>query len=240
MINNARVGPFDPNRGEPDFVYRKLAEHLATMIQTGDLASGEHLSEADLALEYQVSIPTVRLAVAELTTFHLVEDMRVVDGPGVSTATADAGDAGSYPLTGAHIYADLQPPDRWEVVYANDGTVQIVNPNGDVVASTRPLDGESPIDAAIRLGAQPVGPQCHDNRGIYSRAQPAWDSVMVAGLGVAANPLTSAVSLIIIDRVVEFDTEAARDLADAINEQADIADDIPTQPGYHDQERDMP
>ncbi|NEE01162.1 GntR family transcriptional regulator [Phytoactinopolyspora halotolerans] len=59
MTNSTRVGPFDPNRGEPDFVYRKLAEHLATRIQTGELGPGVFLSEADLALEYQVSIPTV-------------------------------------------------------------------------------------------------------------------------------------------------------------------------------------
>ncbi|NEE01161.1 hypothetical protein [Phytoactinopolyspora halotolerans] len=110
--------------------------------------------------------------------------------------------------------------------------------HGDVVASTCPLDGEALIDAAIRLGARPVGPECHNDRGIYTRAQPAWDPVVIAGLGVAANPLTRAVSLIIIDRVVELDTEAARDLADAVNEQADIADDMPTQPRRHDQDEE--
>lgn len=61
------VPPFDPDSGEPAYVYVRMADHLAARIRAGDLAPGARLpGERDLAAEYGVALGTARRAVSEL------------------------------------------------------------------------------------------------------------------------------------------------------------------------------
>jgi GntR family transcriptional regulator len=63
----ASVPPFDPEHGEPSYLYARMADHLEARIKTGDLAPGARLpGERDLAAEYQVAVGTARRAVEEL------------------------------------------------------------------------------------------------------------------------------------------------------------------------------
>lgn len=58
------VPPFDPDAGEPGYLYQAVAEHLAARIAAGELAPGARLpNERDLASEYGVSLATGRRAV---------------------------------------------------------------------------------------------------------------------------------------------------------------------------------
>jgi len=61
------VPPFDPDHGEPAYLYARVADHLEARISAGDLPLGARLpGERDLAAEYQVAIGTARRAVEEL------------------------------------------------------------------------------------------------------------------------------------------------------------------------------
>jgi GntR family transcriptional regulator len=61
------VPPFDPDSGEPAYVYVRMADHLAARIRAGDLPPGTRLpGERDLAAEYGVALGTARRAVSEL------------------------------------------------------------------------------------------------------------------------------------------------------------------------------
>lgn len=61
------VPPFDPDSGEPAYVYVRMADHLAARIRAGDLPPGARLpGERDLAAEYGVALGTARRAVSEL------------------------------------------------------------------------------------------------------------------------------------------------------------------------------
>lgn len=58
------VPPFDPDAGEPGYLYEAVADHLAARIAAGELATGARLpNERDLAGEYGVSLATGRRAV---------------------------------------------------------------------------------------------------------------------------------------------------------------------------------
>jgi DNA-binding GntR family transcriptional regulator len=70
------VPPFDPASGEPDYLWRRVAEHLAARIEAGELPPGARLPrELDVADEYGVSHNTVRRAVAELRHRGLVRTL---------------------------------------------------------------------------------------------------------------------------------------------------------------------
>jgi DNA-binding GntR family transcriptional regulator len=69
----ASVPPFDPDSGEPDYLYARVADHIEARIKAGDLAPGARLpGERDLAAEYDVAIGTARRAVEELRQRSLV------------------------------------------------------------------------------------------------------------------------------------------------------------------------
>lgn len=62
-----RVPEFDPEAGPLDYLYVKMAEHLAARIDAGDLPPGSRLpGERDLAAEYGVALATARRAVGVL------------------------------------------------------------------------------------------------------------------------------------------------------------------------------
>jgi GntR family transcriptional regulator len=64
---------FDPAAGGPQYVYVRLADHLAARITSGDLPKGARLpGERDLAAEYRVALGTVRRAIEELRSRGLV------------------------------------------------------------------------------------------------------------------------------------------------------------------------
>jgi DNA-binding GntR family transcriptional regulator len=61
------VPPFDPEQGEPGYIYARMTDHLEARIRIGDLAPGARLpGERDLAAEYGVAVGTARRAVEEL------------------------------------------------------------------------------------------------------------------------------------------------------------------------------
>ena len=67
------VPRFDPQAGEPAYVYARVADHIAARITTGELAPGARLpGERDLAAEYNVALGTARRAVAKLRNRGLV------------------------------------------------------------------------------------------------------------------------------------------------------------------------
>ena len=70
------VPPFDPTSGEPEYLWRRVADHLAARIEAGDLAPGARLPrELDVADEYGVSHNTVRRAMAELRRLGMVRTL---------------------------------------------------------------------------------------------------------------------------------------------------------------------
>jgi GntR family transcriptional regulator len=70
------VPPFDPTSGEPEYLWRRVADHLAARIEAGELAPGARLPrELDVADEYGVSHNTVRRAIAELRRLGLVRTL---------------------------------------------------------------------------------------------------------------------------------------------------------------------
>jgi GntR family transcriptional regulator len=67
------VPRFDPQAGEPAYVYARVADHIAARIAASELAPGARLpGERDLAAEYNVALGTARRAVAELRDRGLV------------------------------------------------------------------------------------------------------------------------------------------------------------------------
>jgi DNA-binding GntR family transcriptional regulator len=70
------VPPFDRTSGEPDYLWARLADHIAARIGAGELAPGARLPrELDLADQYEVSHGTVRRAIAELRRRGLVRTL---------------------------------------------------------------------------------------------------------------------------------------------------------------------
>jgi GntR family transcriptional regulator len=81
------VPKFDPEAGEPAYLYARVADHLAARITAGVLAPGARLSgERDLAAEYGVALGTARRAVEELRRRGLVITL-----PAKGTFIASAG-----------------------------------------------------------------------------------------------------------------------------------------------------
>jgi DNA-binding GntR family transcriptional regulator len=65
--------PFEPDPASLVYLYVQVADHVAARIASGRLSPGAKLpNEREMAEEYQVSIPTVRRAVAELRDRGLV------------------------------------------------------------------------------------------------------------------------------------------------------------------------
>ena len=66
-------GDFDPEAGEPGYLYVALADYIAGLIEAGKLRPGARLpGERELAEEYGVSVATARRAVRELRDRGLV------------------------------------------------------------------------------------------------------------------------------------------------------------------------
>ena len=67
------VPRFDPDAGEPAYVYARVADHIAARIAAGELVPGARLpGERDLAAEYEVALGTARRATSELRSRGLV------------------------------------------------------------------------------------------------------------------------------------------------------------------------
>jgi GntR family transcriptional regulator len=72
------VPPFDPDAGEPGYLYMAVADHITARITAGELASGSRLpAERDLAADYGVSLATGRRAVKLLRERGLVMTLPV-------------------------------------------------------------------------------------------------------------------------------------------------------------------
>ncbi len=68
--------PFDPDAGEPGYLWAAVAEHLAARIEAGDLPPGARLpGERDLAAEYGVALMTARRAIRDLRERGLVRTL---------------------------------------------------------------------------------------------------------------------------------------------------------------------
>lgn len=73
-----QVPEFDPDAGEPGYIYMKMADHIAARIDSGELPPGTRLSaERDLAAEYGVALGTARRATEELRDRGLVTTIPV-------------------------------------------------------------------------------------------------------------------------------------------------------------------
>ncbi|NDL56638.1 winged helix-turn-helix domain-containing protein [Phytoactinopolyspora mesophila] len=67
------IPKFDPHADEPGYLYMKLADHVASYIETGDLVPGSRLpGEEEFAAQHDVSVGTVRRATDELRERGLV------------------------------------------------------------------------------------------------------------------------------------------------------------------------
>jgi DNA-binding GntR family transcriptional regulator len=67
------IEPFDPLAGPPGYMYMRIADHLATRIEAGEVPRGSRLpSERDLSEQYVAAVGTIRQAIAELRTRGLV------------------------------------------------------------------------------------------------------------------------------------------------------------------------
>jgi GntR family transcriptional regulator len=70
------VPPFDPDAGEPGYLWEAVAEHLTARIDTGALPPGARLpGERDLASEYGVALMTARRAIKDLRERGLVRTL---------------------------------------------------------------------------------------------------------------------------------------------------------------------
>jgi DNA-binding GntR family transcriptional regulator len=68
--------PFDPEAGEPGYLWAAVAEHIAARIEAGDLPPGARLpGERDLAAEYGVALMTARRAIRDLRERGLVRTL---------------------------------------------------------------------------------------------------------------------------------------------------------------------
>lgn len=64
---------FDPEVRGTDYVYLRLADHLSARIEAGELVRGTRLpGERDFAMQYGVSVGTVRRVAAELRNRGLI------------------------------------------------------------------------------------------------------------------------------------------------------------------------
>lgn len=69
----AEVPPFNPDEDVPEYVYVRVANHIAARIAAGELPPGTRLpAERDLATEYGVAYLTVRRAAQELRERGLI------------------------------------------------------------------------------------------------------------------------------------------------------------------------
>lgn len=67
------VPKFDPDAGQPGYVYMRVVEHVVARIDAGELRSGVRLpGERELAEEYGVALGTARRALVELRERGLV------------------------------------------------------------------------------------------------------------------------------------------------------------------------
>lgn len=70
------VPPFDPDAGEPGYLWEAVAQHLTARIEAGDLPPGARLpGERDLAAEYGVALMTARRAIRDLRERGLVRTL---------------------------------------------------------------------------------------------------------------------------------------------------------------------
>lgn len=64
---------FDSDADGPDYLFVKVARHLSACIEDGSIPSGAMLpNERSLAMQYEVSVGTVRRATRELRDHGLV------------------------------------------------------------------------------------------------------------------------------------------------------------------------
>lgn len=67
------VQKFDPDAGQPGYVYMRVADHIAARIDADELQRGVRLpGERELAEEYGVALGTARRALVELRERGLV------------------------------------------------------------------------------------------------------------------------------------------------------------------------
>jgi len=70
------VPPFDPDAGEPGYLWEAVAAHITARIEAGDLPPGGRLpGERDLAIEYGVALMTARRAIKDLRERGLVRTL---------------------------------------------------------------------------------------------------------------------------------------------------------------------
>jgi DNA-binding GntR family transcriptional regulator len=70
------VPPFDPDAGEPGYLWEAVAQHITARIEAGDLSAGARLpGERDLAAEYGVALMTARRAIKDLRERGLVRTL---------------------------------------------------------------------------------------------------------------------------------------------------------------------
>jgi DNA-binding GntR family transcriptional regulator len=70
------VPPFDPDAGEPGYLWEAVATHITARIAAGDLPPGGRLpGERDLAAEYGVALMTARRAIKDLRERGLVRTL---------------------------------------------------------------------------------------------------------------------------------------------------------------------
>lgn len=70
------IPPFDPDAGEPGYLWAAVAAHITARIEAGDLPPGARLpSERDLAAEYGVALMTARRAIRDLRERGLVRTL---------------------------------------------------------------------------------------------------------------------------------------------------------------------
>jgi len=72
----SNVPPFDPDAGEPGYLWEAVAAHITTRIEAGDLPPGGRLpGERDLVTEYGVALMTARRAIKDLRERGLVRTL---------------------------------------------------------------------------------------------------------------------------------------------------------------------
>jgi GntR family transcriptional regulator len=70
------VPRFDPDAGEPGYLWEAVAAHITARIEAGDLPPGGRLpGERDLATEYGVALMTARRAIKDLRERGLVRTL---------------------------------------------------------------------------------------------------------------------------------------------------------------------